>query len=783
MFNNYIKIAFRNLWKNRQYSFINIIGLSVGIAAVALIMVYLMFELSYDRFHLHGKNIYRINVEHNWDGKIVKFPDFVPAAGPALKKDFPQVEDYTRIRREVSEYFAVENELHRINKIRYVDSSFFDMFSFKIFAGDSNSALKAPYSIILTRSVAKKIWGTEDVIGKTLHTDNMKIFTVTAVAEDPPANSSIDFNALISFSTLYQYPGMFMGWDGGNQYTTYILLNEKTDIAGFEALMEGFIKKYMDQGYFKDKLFLEPFKQIHLFYEPGFLFLRILQFGAVALLSLIMGGANFINISLAQSVKRTKETGVRKVIGAGKRQIVIQFLIESSMVTITAAVIGISLVEVVFKNYSHILGQDLPRSVLYSPYFVIILLAVSLVVSISAGAVPAHYQASLSPAGILKNSFLTGHRKGRFRSVLIFVQFFISILLIIITLVVYRQQLYMKNKVLGFNKDNILVVNLPTDALKANNQLIKDALVNFTFVKNISLVSRIPYRGVTADGYLLGDENKLKVIRVIHTDEGFFDTFGISLSEGRNFSTDMETDKETCLVNESLVKMFEWKQPLGRTLTRNGIYTVVGVVKDFHFATLHEKIEPLLITNSRYTGYLGQLALRIDSEAISSGDAIRQIRDVISRIVPFAPFEYWFLDDAFDSLYRREEALSKIFIYSTALAVFIAFLGLYGLISIETEFRKKEIGIRRVLGCSFPGMILAFSRDVYRPVFFACLLVWPAAWYIANKWLQNFPYRIDLTILPFIISGLVMIFIVAVTVIIHVVHSAGLNPVDNLKSE
>ncbi|WP_234573190.1 ABC transporter permease [Rhodohalobacter sp. 614A] len=784
MLKNYIKIALRNLWKNRQYSFINILGLSIGIAAVVLIFIYLKFEWSYDRFHENRDHIYRVAVEENWEGRIGKFNTFLAPVGPALKNDFRQVENFTRVRQPVSQYFYSQNNPYRIDEIHHVDSTFFDIFSFDILSGDPKSALASPYSIVVTRSKAKDIWGREEVLGNTLQSESGETYTVTAVVQDPPINSSIQFDALISFSTLYQDPNMFMGWNGGNQYTTFIQLQEQVDPSQFEDLLDDFIGKYLDESIaITYHLTLEPLPDIHLFYDPGFLFRRILQFGAIALLILIMGSSNFINISLAQSTRRAKETGVRKVMGAEKRQLVFQFLAESVLTTAIAAAVAILLIELVFPTYSEILGQELPRSSLYSTYFILVLIAIAGLVGIAAGSIPAFYLASLSPVKILKNSLLSGHGKGGFRNGLLFVQFFISVLLIFGTLVIYQQQVFMKNKVLGFNKNNILVVNLPTDEMKANNQLIKEEVLNFPFVEGATLCSQIPYRGVEANGYLPEGFDSHKLVHVIHTDSDFLETFDIDIVEGRIFRADMEADRDAYVINEALVNMLQWEDPLGKTIERSGTHEVLGVVKDFHFASMHDKIEPLIIANSGTAGYLGQLALRIDNNAITSGTAIPQIQNAVAEVLPSAPFEYWFLDDAFDTLYRRENIMGQLFLYSTMLALFIAFLGLYSLVAIETEFRTKEIGIRKVLGSSVFGIVRPISKEFLNLVLISSLVAWPTAWFFTHRWLQNFPYRIDLSVWPFLISGLAVIVIALITVSWQAARAASINPIESLRSE
>ena len=782
MINNYLKSAFRNLWKTKFYSGMNIFGLSIGITAVVLILVYLQHEWSYDRFHKNGDSLYRISVLWNWEGRQFETPRFLAPVGPALKADYPQVKQFLRLRGPFSDYFYHRDEPVRLEKIYHADSSFFDLLSFSLLTGDPKLALTAPYSMVMTRSYAKRIFGGENAVGKTLESGAGDLYTVTAIAENPPPNSSIDFNALISFCTLYKDPKMYMGWYGGNQYVTYIQLHENADPIQLEKRLPDLVKKNLsEQASIKYTLFLQPFKKIHLFHDSGNVYLKFLLFGSIALLILIVASINFINLSLAQSAKRAKEIGVRKVLGADRKNLVFQFLTESILSTILATVFAVCIVEIIFPAFTRIIGREMPRLSLFNGSHVVGLLFIAVVVGLAAGSLPAFHLASLLPVKILKNSTLSGHKRRRFRDILLIFQFSVSILLISGTMIIYKQHSFMRNKVLGFNKENILVVNLPTTDLKAKNRLLKNSIEGIPTVTQASLCSAVPHRGFESNGYLPEGFNTSKLMNVVFTDEDFLNTFGIKLLKGRNFDPEMATDKDAYLINEALMRTLDWNEPIGKTIQRVGAHTVIGVVQDFHFATMVYKIEPLIISIRPEYGDYNHLALRISSNDISS--TIQQIRQKVAEVVPSAPFEYWFLDDAFNALYRDVEQVNKMVFSFSVLAIFIAILGLYSLVAIATEYKTKEIGIRKVLGSSVNGITQVILKEFLSPVLISNLIAWPIAWYAMNRLLQKFAYRIDLTIWPFLLSGLFTLLIALLTVSWQAIRAATSNPVEALRYE
>ena len=745
-------------------------------------MLYLQHEWSFDRFQEKGEDIYRLSVHVKWEGREGEDLRFLPTVGPALKQDYPQVASFLRIRGPRSEYFLHDNQAVKLQEILHVDSSFFDMLSFKMLAGDPKTALRAPHSMILTRSLARQIFGNDDVIGKTLEAEAGDIYTITGVAEDPPSNSSIQFESLISFSTLYTDPHMHMGWNGGNQYITYIRLVDNTDALKFQADLPKFIDKYLSfQSSIQYTLILQPFKNIHLFFDPGEIFRQIVIFGTIALLILVVAGFNFINLSLAQSVKRAKEIGVRKAVGADRKHLIFQFLAESIISSLAATGLAVLITEMVFPVYSRMIEQEIQSLSLLNPIHCAGLLLIALIVGLAAGSLPAFHLASLMPVKIMKNEHLSGYKKSRSRNVLLVFQFSVSIMLILGTLVMFKQQNFMKNKALGFNKSNILVVNLPTVELRDKNELIKQTVQNIPEVNQATLCSSIPHRGFPANGYRPEGFEKAQLFNVVYADENFLNTFELKVTQGRNFQRGMATDKNAYLINETLAKTLDWDDPIGKTINRNGDHPVIGVVNDFHFATIHRKIDPMILCRTPEFGGFYFLAMRVSNQNLSA--TISRIKNELTQIVPTAPFEYWFLDEAFDTLYRYEERINRLFLIFSGLAIFIAILGLYSLVTIATEYRTKEIGIRKVLGSSISGITQVISKEYLIPVLLSNLIAWPLAWYGIHKWLQNFAYRIDLTIWPFLIAGVLVLLISGLTVSWQAMRAASANPIESLRYE
>ncbi|MBN1482274.1 ABC transporter permease [candidate division KSB1 bacterium] len=783
MYYNYLKSALRSLWKNRFYSGINIIGLAIGIAAVILILLYVQYESSFDRFHKNGKDIYRLDVTWQWERReAASSTRFLAPVGPTIKAEYPEVKEFTRLRGPFMDYFYLNAKPVKIGNILHADSSFFNMLTFDLLTGESQSALTDPFTIVLSQKTANRFFSTEDVIGKTLQTGNGDIYTITAVAQDPPINSSIQFDMLISFSTLYKQPYMHMGWNGGNQYITYLQLYPDSHADQLEAKLPAMISKYLgENSSIKFIIHLQPFDKLHLFYDPGFLFKQILIFGSIAALILIVAGINFINLSLAQSMKRAKEIGVRKVVGAEKTSLMTQFLTESVLSSLLATAIAVLLVELAYPFFRQLIGQDVPGLDPGQISHLGGLLVIALFIGFAAGSPPAFYLASMLPVKILKNSLFSGHRKNGFRNALIVFQFSVSILLIFATIVIFRQQTFMKNKALGFNKDNILVINLPTEDLRAKNEVIKTSVLELPGIQNATLCSDIPHRGVSANGYRPEGFDTWKVMWIIYGDADFLNTFDLQVTKGRNFDPTRPTDKDAYLVNEKLIESLEWENPLGKTIERSGLHPIIGIVRDFHFAPLNNIIEPLIISMQPERGGFQLLALRLTADDMAG--TIRHIQDKIADIVPSAPFEYWFLDDAFDALYRFEEHVNLLFLYFSGLAIFIALLGLYSLVTITTEYKTKQIGIRKVLGSSVFGVTRSISKEFLLPVLLANIIAWPIAYYAASRWLQTFAYRVGISWWIFAGAGALAVVVALITISSQAIKAATANPVEALRYE
>lgn len=784
MFKNYLKLAFRNLWNNKFYSGINIIGLAIGIAAVILILLYLQYESSFDQFHKNGENIYRVLANVKWEGREEgSTTRFLAPVGPTIKADYPEVQDFLRLRGPRTEYFYHQAKPVKIENILHADSSFFSMLSFELLSGDKERALVDPYSIILNQTTAFRIFGTDDIIGQTLEAGSGEQYAITAVAKDHPVYSSIKFDMLISFSTLYQQPQMYMGWNGGNQYITYLQLYPNADAKQLEAKLPAMIETYLGEHSksLKYRLSLQPFKKLHLFYDPGQLFLQILLFGAIAVLILIVAGINFINLSLAQSMKRAKEIAVRKVAGAERASLIGQLLIESATSSFLATTWAVLIVTSVFPFYKQLVGADVPGLTIQFSH-IAGLLSIALIVGLIAGSVPAFYLASLLPIQILKNSLFAGRRKNGFRNALVIFQFAVSILLIICTLIIFQQQTFMKNKALGFNKDNILVLNLPTDDLQSKNEVIKTSLLELPEIQSATLCSDIPYRGFGANGYLPEGFDTFKIMWIVYGDSDFMSTFDIQLIDGRHFDPSMATDKDAYIVNEQLARSLGWENPIGKRIQRGGIWhPIIGVVKDFHYSPMNQNIEPMIISSTPEYGGFFFLALKVASDNISN--TVKEIEKKVADITPAAPFEFWFLDASFDTLYRFEERLNILFMCFAGLAILIALLGLYSLVTISIEYKTKQIGIRKVLGSSVFGITRVVSREFLWPVVLSNVIAWPIAWYIAIRWLQTFAYKISLSWWLFLGAGILTFVIALITLSVQSIKAATANPVEALRYE
>ena len=803
MFKNYFKMAWRNIKRNKLFSFINILGLSIGIALCFIIMLYVQDELSYDKFNTNADNIARIVFHANISGGEINESIVMAPVAQTMKKDFPEVQDATRLVQSGSGKITYKDKAFKDDRFVFVDPNFFSLFTLPTIEGDTKTALLQPHTVVITKSTAQKYFGKEDAIGKLLgFNNNTEFYKVTGVIKDIPANSHFHFDMFGSMTGFKDATSD--SWMGGNYYT-YLLLKPSTDYNKMEARFPAMVAKYMgpqiqqnlgmslEQFRTKGNSFgfaLQPLTAIHLHsatnneFEPGGNATYVYIFAGIAIFMLIVACINFINLSTASASKRAKEVGIRKVAGSGRLQLISQFLSESMLISIIALVIAIGLVELVLPASNQISGKQLSLSIQPLLAFV----ALGLLVGIVAGIYPAFYLSSFKPISVLKGRFTTNNKSFGLRSSLVVFQFFISVGLIIGTIVVYQQMKFIQTRNLGYNKDQL--ITLPNSyALGKNQHAFKQQMLQDPRIVNGTMSYYKPagpsdYNNALA--YPQGNDNNVVDGVDYHVDEQYIPTFGMQMLAGRNFSTDFLTDSSGIILNETAVKAlgFTMHNAVNKTVIRensdrgiNYPFHVIGVVKNFNFKSLHEAISPLFMTlqpegglifKVKTAGMQGLLAtLKKNWDAYNTGE----------------PFTYSFLDDLFDKTYSTEQKTATILNIFSVLTIFVACLGLFGLATYTAEQRTKEIGIRKVLGASVVQVTQMLSKEFIRLVLIASLIAFPVAWFAMNKWLQSFAYRINISWWVFIIAGVSALLIALITVSFQAIKAAIANPVKSLRTE
>lgn len=802
VFKNYLKIAIRNIRRQKGYAFINIAGLAIGMACCILIILYIAHELSYDRFHQNADRIYRMGIDAKTGGSPILAPLSNAPSPLVLKQDYPEVLDAVRIRTS----FSVSNNLVKYEdkqfyekNVLYADNSFFNVFTFPMIKGDSKTALKASYSVVLTEGIATKYFGDDNPLGKVLRFDDQEDFTVTGVVENVPQNSHFTFSMLCSFETLYARDREAMEtWYNWNLYA-YLLLPEGYDYRELEKKFPAFIEKHIGKELkalgVEMKYFLQPLTRIHLhsnlqlelFGNSSILYVYI--FGAIALFVLLIACINFMNLATARSANRAKEVGLRKVVGAKRKELIKQFLGESLVYSFFSLLIALMLVELALPFFRSLSGIDLRLSYASLGWLIPGFLGLILFVGVVAGSYPALFLSRFQPVRVLKGSLKAGTASSRFRSLLVVAQFVISISLIIGTAIILNQLNYMKNTNLGFDKEKVLVVQIMDQNIRQSLDSIKTELKGIPGILNVAASSIVPGEYPNAQPFLPEgfSEKQAQIMESMDVDHDFIPTLGIEIAKGRNFSDEFKTDREeAALINETAARKFGWDDPVGKTIKAPtsitlewGTRRIIGVVKDFHLASLHKTIAPLYISNR--PSYLNSIIIKISSE--NSGHIIDLLREKWREIAPNRPFDYFFLGDSFDSQYDSEERLSDLVASFAGLAIFIACLGLFGMASFAAEQRTKEIGIRKVLGASIPGVVALLSKDFLKIVGIANIVAWPLAYFIMKRWLQSFAYRTSIELGVFILAGFLALAITLITVAYQAVKAAIANPVDSLRYE
>jgi len=791
MWKNYFKISFRNLWKNKSFTLINIAGLAIGMAVSFSILLYVVNEVTYDRFHEKRDRIYRLAAH-------MDMQDVMPIPlGPALVEEFPEVENFTRIQEAGTTIISRENHLFKETGIYYVDPGFFQIFTVLAKSGNPETFLDAPFNVVITEDMAEKYFGEENPLGQTLEWDHSHEYTVTGVVEKMPENSHFKFNMLSSISTLESLGRNLNDWMGFSIYT-YLELNENAEQIGlgkkyYEFLWSKIPKQIKNLG-IKIDLFLQPLPKIHLYshleeeLEPPGNLLYIRIFATIAIFILIIACINFTNLSTARSAQRAKEVGMRKVLGAQRGKLATQFLGESLILSLISLAMAAVLIRIWLPLFNRLIVKDLTFLPFKDWKIGLGMLGITLLVAVLAGAYPALYLSSFAPLEAIKTRFRAGRSHTFFRSGLVSLQYIISIILICCTLVVFSQLNLVKNFDLGFNQERVAVMYLQGQILK-KSQIFKNKLLSVPGVVKAAGSSGMMGMGRNETYFQFEGfpEEDKQILPHMDVDEDFLDTFGMKLVAGRNFSRNFSTDNKAVILNDTLVKQLGWENPIGKTVKMTEMenrefvqvpYTVIGVVSDFHFESLHQKIRGHIL---RYTDDSYRISVKIRPESIPT--TLDRIENIWKELEPKYPFNYSFLDDTFDRFYRTEQRLGEIFMAFTLIAIFIACLGLFGLASFSAEQRTKEVGIRKVLGASASRIVVLLSRDFTRWVILANVIAWPIAYVVMRRWLANFAYRINLNIWIFILSGMLALFIALLTVSLRTFKAASTNPADSLRYE
>jgi len=792
MGNTFFKVAWRKIVKNKLYAFVNMAGLTIGIASCLLIGLYISHELSYDKFNKNAARIVRVTTDYDFGDAPRQVAVSGTKVGPQFKRTFPSVEAFTRTYKRTRIVAYADNVFDEKNFL-YADSSFFRIFSFAPLEGDISSALNAPGKIVVSEGIAKKYFGSEKAIGKILKVGDVD-FEITGVTKNVPSNSQIQFDFVASFSSLTQ--SNEEKWMEAN-YVTYLLLENEQQIVSLQRQVAEYMRN-ISKSEFKLKgnqyltYHLEPLTSVHLYsqlsgFEPNSNVVYIYILFGIAILILAIACVNYVNLAVAQSSGRTAEISMHKILGAAKRQIFSQFIGESFFMTSLAAILAVCVAVLTLPFFNTLSGKQFHNDVLFSPLVLSMLALLCLVVSFAAGLYPALLIANVKLVKLLKSGF-TFSSRGTVKKSLIIFQFIISISLVISTIVILQQLKFLRNKDLGYNKNNVVVLPLD-DKVSEHYDAIKSEINSVEGVQHVTAAREL-INVQWLDGIKGGNEEEITV-NAIPCDEDFVKTMELKLIAGTDFtkadvmqmdtSGDDKNLKYSFMVNESAAKALGWKPDyaIGKRISKGVPGTIKAVVKDFHFHSMHEPITPLvLFLDSRRANSILIKVLPGDVSA-----TLDRLKKVWNARVTHRPFEYHFLNEDYEALYKTERQTAAVFSTFSVLAIVLACLGLFALTAFAITQRSKEIGIRKVLGASVPGIVSLLSKDFLILVLISILIATPLAWYFMNKWLQDFAYRIHVHWWVFFAAGIIAVFIALVTVSIQSIKAAVINPVKALRND
>ena len=808
MFKNYLKIAIRNIKRHKGYSFINIAGLAIGMACCILMVVYITSELSFDRYHENADRIYRLCRHANIGGTDITSGDSNAVAASALRDSYPEVVNAARFGRTSRPVVKYQDKQFFESRLFYADDSVFDIFSWPMIKGNPGIALKAPYSIVLTEDMAKKYFGDEEPLGKTLKFNNKDNYTVTGIIKNIPENSHFIFDGLLSFKTLYAggntVSHLLTDWLCYN-YFTYVLLQKDVNYRDLEKKFPAFLEKHAgDRIRAKSstlEYFLHPLKKMHLYNIGGQQgndpILYIYIFTAIAVFVLLIACVNFMNLSTARASNRVLEVGIRKVVGADRRKLIWQFLMDALVFSSLSILFALFLVELALPLIGSLVGLSLSLNINEMPWLIPGILGMVLFSGLLSGSYPAFFLTAFQPIKVLKGDLRSGSSNSHLRGILVVAQFAICIILIIAIELIINQLNYMKTREPGFDKEHVVVLPMMDDQVREKLPVIKKELESYHGVLHVSAASTLPGGGSqTNDKIPEGFTHAtMQLMADINVDPDFIPTMGMKIIKGRNFSKTFGTDeKNAVIINETAVRQYGWKKPLGKIIKsiagRNpdgsinwAAKKVIGVVKDVHIAPITNVIIPLYIGNMpehQYNPY------QVLAARIKPGD-ITGTMDFIKRkwkaMVPHMPFNSFFLDASFDSQFRNIEQSREILSYFTFLAIFIACMGLFGLASFTVEKRTKEIGIRKVLGATVSSITLLLTKEFTKFLLLANVIAWPIAYLIMNDWMGNFPYRTSIGVQAFFLAGAMVLVIALAAVSYQSIKAAVTRPIDALRYE
>ncbi|MEP0984418.1 ABC transporter permease [Ekhidna sp.] len=802
MLKNYLKITYRNFTKQKVYSTLNVSGLAIGIACAILILMYISDELSYDKFHSKSTRTYRVLEKFESEGIGEHSASLPFPSGPALKNDFErQVEHVVRFFNFQSPSLALANKAaekgFNESNIFFADSTFFDVFDFKLIGGDRNTALDEPNSIVITNSMAQKYFNGEDPMGKTLEFQGNQNLLITGVMEDTPKNAHFQIDFVVSFSTLKQnfgggYPTTWY-W---NPCWTYIVLEENTIKEDFESQFPAFVQKYFPD-FIKDDitLQLQPIEKIHLHSKLDYEIAansdikNVYIFGMVAVFVLLIASINFINLSTARANKRAKEVGVRKSLGSAKSQLINQFIIESVLLTYVSLIVAVLIVAMVLPAFNQLTEKSVDLTILLEPVFFLGLVAAGLIIGFLSGFYPAFVLSSFKTVSVLKNHHLKTSGL-TFRRILVTSQFSISIILIIGTFIVLNQLDFLQNKDAGFNDENIVMVPVIQSPMGSHYENFKTSALQSRHIKSMTAVEEIVGAKFQVGNYQFEGMEQSKPFPRFNVRHDFISTMNIPLAAGRAYDQTIQTDDSLALViNETLAKSMGWsaEEAVGKRFEFRDEFKgqIVGVVEDYNFASKHHPIAPLVITlNSRpgaFNLFIKYVAVKIDGNQLQT--ALQDLEKAWISVLPDRPFDFFFLDDRLNDSYKSEQKLSSITLVFSLLAILVACLGLFGLATFSVEQRTKEIGVRKVLGISTSQIMMLLSKEFMMLIIMAFLIAIPFSYYFLNEWLNGFAFRINIQVWPFIIAGAITFIISVSTVAYHAMRASYINPVETLKYE